>query len=371
MRFRTPLLSFGALLALLTGLTAFRLVHPHGFPDAVALSEEDPAPRTPEEERNIQVYRQTNKAVVFITTITLTVDPMEMFPEIQPKEGTGSGVIVDATNGVILTNLHVIQDAHRIEITLANGQNYPARLVGYDQLFDLAVLQLKEPPRGLTSIPFGDSSKIEVGQRVLAIGNPFGLTRTLTQGIVSSLGRTMKSPSGTVLKQLIQTDAAINPGNSGGPLLDTAGRLIGINTAILSQSGDSAGIGFAVPINNLKRVLPEIMATGKVRRPDMGWDLVNTDQGPMVLRARENGPAARAGVQPMERRLTNIFLNGYVRDITRADLIYQVNGKRVMTSDEVDEIVQQLGPDEPVTLTLRRGGIDGREREVVIKPVLR
>ena len=309
--------------------------------------------------------------MVFITTITLTVDPYDFFMEVQPREGTGSGIIVDAERGIILTNLHVIQDAHRISILLATGESFTARLVGYDREYDIAVLQLHEPPTTLTALTFGDSSKLEVGQRVLAIGNPFGLNRSLTSGIVSSVERTVKSPAGVVMRGLIQTDAAINPGNSGGPLLDLDGRLIGINTAILSQSGDSAGIGFSVPINQIKRVLPELIATGKVLRPKFGWMLVDTTQGPMVRRVVPDGPAAQAGIQPIDRVVGDVFRKGIVSDISGADLIVSVNGVRVLTRDDVEEILAKAPPNTPVRITLRRGGSEGRERTVDVTPVLR
>lgn len=359
-----------SLLLLLLGATCIFPLLPREEMAAAGAPEVQQAPRTEEENEIIQIYKSTNEAVVFITTITLTVDPMDFYFEVQPREGTGSGIIVDAQKGIVLTNLHVIQDAHRIEISLANGLNYKARLVGFDTESDLAVLQLHEPPKNLTSVKFGDSSRLEVGQRVLAIGNPFGLNRTLTTGIISSLDRVVKNPKGITMRGLIQTDASINPGNSGGPLLDTAGRLIGINSAILSQSGDSAGIGFAVPINQIKRVLPELIATGKVLRPKLGWVLVNTTQGPMVRRTLPGGPADSAGVQPIERRVEPVFLHEYVRDFDRADLIYKVNGRRVSTADEVEDAISQAPSGDELSFTLRRGGIDGREREVRVKPVL-
>ena len=159
-----------------------------------------PVPRSDEEQQTISVYKNTNEAVVFITTITLTADPFDMFMELKPSQGTGSGVIVDASRGIILTNLHVISDADKIEITLADGLNYRARLLGFDPESDIAVLQLIDPPKTLTEVSFGDSSKLEVGQKVLAIGNPFGLNRTLTQGIISSLDRSVKSPRGALLR---------------------------------------------------------------------------------------------------------------------------------------------------------------------------
>ncbi|RMG39668.1 MAG: 2-alkenal reductase [Candidatus Dadabacteria bacterium] len=327
------------------------------------------ARRTLEEQQNIDVYKKTNEAVVFISTITLTYDPFDMFMEIKPRKGSGSGIIIDAQKGLIITNLHVIQNAHKIEIVLADKQSYNARLVGYDKAYDLVVLQLHNPPDSLTAIPFGDSSQLEVGQRVLAIGNPFGLHRTLTTGIISSLNRTVRSPDGRLLHGLIQTDAAINPGNSGGPLLDSEGRLIGINTAILSQSGDSAGIGFAVPINRIKEVLPELVATGKVLRPTLGWILADTNQGPMVWRVIPGGPADKAMIAPVERASSGVFLRGYVRDFDRADLVYKVNGKRVKNKSEVESLVIENGARE-LELTLRRGGIRGAERVVTVKPQL-
>lgn len=330
------------------------------------------ATRTEEETRTITVYKTASEAVVFITTISLAIDPNDIFMEVQPRQGTGSGIIIDANKGIVLTNLHVIQDAQKIDITLSDGKNYAARLLGYDRDYDIAVLQIHNPPSHLVSLTFADSSKVEVGQRVLAIGNPFGLGGTLTTGIISSLERTVKSPLGTVMKGLMQTDAAINPGNSGGPLLDADGRVIGINTAILSQSGDSAGIGFAVPINQIHRVLPELIATGKVLRPIIGWMLVDTNQGPMVRRILEDGPADKAGIQPIERKVDDkTFVQGYVRDFDRADLIVQVNGRKVHSADEVDEAVQQTESGKSLTLTLHRGGIKGAEREVTVTPVLR
>ena len=355
-RIKLPLL-----LALLFGLTL----------KASALDSQI-ATRTQEEQKTIDVYKRANQAVVFITTRSYVVDPLDFFQELRPQEGTGTGTIINAKQGLVLTNLHVIQSVLRaggtVEIMLASGQNSSATLLGFDRNSDLAVFKLKNPPADLVDVPLGDSSKLEVGQRVLAIGNPFGLYRSLTAGLISSLERTMKTPESVILKDLIQTDAAINPGNSGGPLLDADGRLIGINTAILSQSGDSAGIGFAVPVNSIKRILPELIASGHVLRPEIGWQLVDTDQGPMVLRILPNSPAAEAGAQPIERPTSGVFLQGFRRDIDRGDLIFKVNGRKVSTKDDVEDIVLKNRGESPIVFTMRQGGIRGAEREVVITP---
>lgn len=331
------------------------------------------ASRTVEEQKTIDLYKRANGAVVFITTRSYVVDPFAFFDEIKPQEGTGTGTIVDVDRGIVITNLHVIESALQshgtVEIMLATGRSSKARLVGFDPESDIAVLKISDIPKGIEGLPYGDSSILEVGQRVLAIGNPFGLYRSLTAGIISSLDRSMKTPRGAVLKDLIQTDAAINPGNSGGPLLDADGRLIGINTAILSQSGDSAGVGFAVPINSIKRILPELIATGKIRRPRMGWQLVDTDQGPMVLRTTSGGAAESGGIHPIEQILiSDGRVRGYKRDIDSGDLIYRVNGERVRTRDDVEDAIRKTGRSEPVRLTLRTGGMYGKEREVTISP---
>jgi S1-C subfamily serine protease len=331
------------------------------------------ATRTTEEQKTIDLYKRANQAVVFITTRVYVVDPFAFFDEVRPQEGTGTGTIIDAEKGLVITNLHVIENVLEsggsVEIMLASGYNSKARLMGYDPDSDIALFKLLDPPKNLVGIPLGDSSGLEVGQRVLAIGNPFGLYRSLTAGIISSLDRSMKTPRGAVLKDLIQTDAAINPGNSGGPLLDADGRLVGINTAILSQSGGSQGIGFAVPINNIKRILPELATTGKVRKPRMGWQLVDTDQGPMVLRVAEGSAAAEGGIQPIERLVGGgAFVRGYRQNIEGADLIYKVNSQRVRNRDEVEDEIRRAGKSQEIRFTLRRGGLYGKERDVSIVP---
>jgi len=353
-------------------LVAFWASEAHAAPTGA--SSTSVATRTEEEQKTIDLYKRVNGSVVFITTRSYVVDPFAFFDEVKPQEGTGTGTVIDVQRGIVITNLHVIESALQsggsVEIMLSTGQSSKASLIGYDPESDIAALRVKELPKGMVGIPYGDSSALEVGQRVLAIGNPFGLYRSLTAGIVSSLDRTMKTPRGAVLKDLIQTDAAINPGNSGGPLLDADGRLIGINTAILSQSGDSAGVGFAVPINSIKRILPELIATGKVRRPRMGWQLVDTDQGPMVLRVQSDSAAEKGGIKPIERVLSSGgFVRGFRRDIESADLVYKVNGERVRTRDEIEDSIRKMERSQPVRLTLRTGGIYGREREVSIVPL--
>jgi len=334
-----------------------------------AVAREDEGPyRSEEEIRTIGVYRKVKDAVVFITTISLAIDPFDIFLDVRPKQGTGSGVVVDPRRGIILTNLHVVGEAQRIEVTLANGKNYPAEIVGYDRSGDIAVLRLTSIPKDLVGVALGNSNSLVVGQRVLAIGNPFGLHHTLTTGIVSSLERSVRSPTGALLRGLIQTDAAINPGNSGGPLLDITGTLIGINTAILSQSGDSAGIGFAIPINEIKRILPELIQFGKVRVADLGWVLVDTNQGPMVLRVLEGGPADSNGVSAIERRVGGAFMRGVVHDFKNADLVSAVNGVIVSTKEEIEEQVLKTARGEAISLTLKRGGPRGSAREVRIVP---
>ncbi len=219
---------------------------------------------SPDEANNIDLYQRLNQAVVNITSVSYEYN---WFLEPEPQQGTGSGSIIDA-KGHILTNYHVVKDAQEISVTLADGVDRKGKVVGVDPENDLAVIQFDPRGEHLTSIPFGSSSGLRVGQKVLAIGNPFGLDRTLTTGIISGLGRPVKTDSGMVIREMIQTDASINPGNSGGPLLSSKGEMIGVNTMIFSPSGGSVGIGFAVPVDTAKRVVPDLVRYGKVLR---GW----------------------------------------------------------------------------------------------------
>ena len=217
------------------------------------------------------LFEEATPSVVYITSVALRRDFFR-FNVMEIPSGTGTGFVWD-DRGNIVTNFHVIQDASRAEVTLADGSTWEAKLVGYAREKDLAVLHIDAPRSQLQSIRLGTSSDLKVGQSVLAIGNPFGFDQTLTTGIVSALGREIESTDGVPIRDVIQTDAAINPGNSGGPLLDSAGRLIGVNTAIVSPSGGYAGVGFAIPVDTVNWVVPQLIAHGRVKRPTMGVEL--------------------------------------------------------------------------------------------------
>ena len=314
------------------------------------------------ERENIAIYERFNSAVVNITTEIMAID---WFLQPIPQEGSsGSGSIID-TRGFVLTNNHVINRAHKIFINLADGSQFEGTVVGTDPESDLAVLKF-DPPQGMTlvAIPYGDSSNLMVGQKVLAIGNPFALERTLTVGIVSGLGRPIQVSRNRVIRNMIQTDASINPGNSGGPLLDTQGRMIGINTMIYSPSGGSVGIGFAVPVNTAKRVVSEIIQHGKVRR---GWvdatvvqlfpSLVNyaklpVSSGLLVSRTRRGGLAERAGLrqgtEPVQYGRSVIYLGG--------DIITAVNGVKTNTLADLYSSLESSRPGDVIRIEIIRAG---------------
>src|SRR3984893_664750 len=221
-----------------------------------------------DEQNNIEVYKASSPGVVYIQSTTMVRDFFGLFS--QPVEGAGSGSIIDE-QGDILTNYHVVARTEKLTVSFGSGKNYPAKIIGSDPDTDLAVIRLLETPKeALTIVPMGDSDKLIVGQKVLAIGNPFGLDRTLTTGVISGLQRPIRAQNGRQIEGAIQTDASINPGNSGGPLLDSHGRMIGINSQIESPSGASAGVGFAIPINIAKRIVPQLVRNGSVSRPKLG-----------------------------------------------------------------------------------------------------
>jgi S1-C subfamily serine protease len=304
----------------------------------------DPSVAT-DEKNNFEVYRAMSPGVVNITSKTLVRD----FFSVYPREGTGSGSIID-TDGHILTNFHVIQGAQQLDVALANDHHYRATVVGADPDNDLAVIKITAPKESLKPIPLGTSKELFVGQKVLAIGNPFGLDRTLTAGIVSGLSRPLRSEStGRLIEGVIQTDASINPGNSGGPLLDSHGRMIGINTMIYSPSGGSVGIGFAVPVETAKTVIPDLIANGRVMRPKLGIlpfevtarlaDALGmpVKEGVMVVGVVEGGPADLAGIrggnQPAQVGDNVIYLGG--------DVITSIGGQAIKNSDDLDKILRE------------------------------
>ena len=336
--------------------TEFRLMQSEHLIDTSDLQQYSDS-----ERENIAIYERLNSAVVNITTEVMAIN---WFLEPVPHEGSsGSGSIIDL-RGYVLTNNHVIQNAHRVFINLADGSQFEGSIVGVDPENDLAVLKF-DPPNGmeLNTILYGDSSNLRVGQKVLAIGNPFALERTLTVGIVSGLGRPIQTSRNRIIRDMIQTDASINPGNSGGPLLDTQGRMIGINTMIYSPSGGSVGIGFAVPVNTAKRVVNEIIQYGKVRR---GWidatvvqifpNLVRyarlpVDSGLLVSRTRRNGLAERAGLrqgsEPVQYGRNIIYLGG--------DIITSVNGIPTNTLADLYASLEASRPGDTVTVEIIRG----------------
>jgi S1-C subfamily serine protease len=331
---------------------------PPAFP--VPEAQQTPAPPEdvlrdldPDERNNIRVYTATNKGAVNITT---EAESSGFFGE-ETSTGTGSGFVIDKL-GHIVTNYHVIQRVDSVRVTLFDGATHDARIVGADPSTDVAVLQVRVPEDKLFPLTLGDSSSVMVGQKVLALGNPFGLERTLTSGIVSSLDRSIRAKNGRPIKGMIQTDAAINPGNSGGPLLNSKGQVIGMNTAILSQVGQSAGISFAVPINAISRILPQLIENGRVIRADLGITRVYaTSEGLLVLELADGGPAERAGIQPIKVRIERGF--GVVRRTLvpeTADLIVAIEHKRVRNVDELLTEVEKHRPGEIVRVTVVRDG---------------
>ncbi len=318
-----------------------------------------------EEQLVTSVYEQRAPSVVNVTSRTITYD---FFFRPIPQEGTGSGFVFDA-EGHIVTNYHVVEGAEEIQVTLADETSVPAEVVGVDPQNDLAVLHIDVPPEALKPIPLGDAEGLRVGQRVIAIGNPFGrFERTLTTGVISALGRIIENNS--FLGEVIQTDAAINPGNSGGPLLDSQGRLIGVNTAIFSPTGASAGIGFAIPVSTVKRVVPVLIEKGHYPHPWLGFngfditpDLAErfrrgglnwpADRGVLVVAVYANGPAAQAGIRGGVQRVRvgNLILP------IGGDLIVGIDGTPVKNQRDLTLYLEentQVG--QTVQLTIIRDG---------------
>ncbi|WP_246196411.1 S1C family serine protease [Aquisphaera giovannonii] len=321
---------------------------PPGKPEDI-LKELDP-----EERNNVQVYATVNKSVVNITTES---EGVGFFGD-ETSSGSGSGFVIDR-QGHVMTNFHVIQGAGAVRVTLFDGSTHPAKVIGQDASNDVAILLVNVPKDKLFPVTFGDSSRVLVGQKIMALGNPFGLERTLTTGIVSSLDRSLKAKNGRMIKGIIQTDAAINPGNSGGPLLNARGQVIGMNTAIVSQVGQSAGISFAVPINAITRILKALIEDGRVIRGDLGIARVYaTGEGLLVMQLVQGGPAEEAGIQPAQVRQERLGM-GFVRrylDTDSADLIVAIEHRRVRTVDELLNEVEKNRPGTAVRVTVVRDG---------------
>jgi S1-C subfamily serine protease len=337
---------------------------PEGTPSAPLASRLPALPSddmlSPDERINISVYEKCNRGVVNIKTETVRSDAFFFLATEVPGEGAGSGSVLD-TRGHILTNYHVIDDARAIEVTLFDGKSYPARVVGHDESNDIAVLKIEAPANSLVPVELGDSTNLRVGQRVYAIGNPFGFERTLSIGIVSSLNRTLPTRNHRLIKSVIQIDAAINPGSSGGPLLDSRGRLIGMNTAIASPTGQSAGVGFAIPVGNINRVVPQLLERGHVIRPDIGITHVYpTDRGLLIAAMSPGGPAEKAGLQgfrviKQRRKQGPLVYESRTVDRDAADLILAVDGEEINSPSEFLSLVETRQPGDEVLLTIQRG----------------
>jgi S1-C subfamily serine protease len=294
---------------------------------------------TPEEEIVIGVYRAASPGVVHITSTVLNQD---FFFRVVPERGTGSGFMVDE-RGYVLTNNHVVENADSLEVTLADKSKVAARLIGRDANNDLAVIRITVPREKLAPLRLGDSAQLQVGQMAIAIGNPFGLDRTVTRGVVSALGRSLQADTGRQIRNVIQTDAAINPGNSGGPLLNSRGEVIGINTAIFTPSGGSVGIGFAIPVNTAKKLLPQLIARGRASHPWLGIsgmdvtpDLARAinlpaKEGVMIARVASGSPAERAGLRGAQRR---VRVRNYIFAIG-GDIILALDGQKIASVDDL------------------------------------
>ncbi|MDZ7267184.1 MAG: trypsin-like peptidase domain-containing protein [candidate division KSB1 bacterium] len=306
-----------------------------------------------EDERNtIEIFQRASPSVVFIVNKALRRDffSLDVF---EVQQGSGSGFIWDH-NGYIVTNYHVVQDGNAWSVTLSDNSTYDAELIGSEPSKDIAVVKIDAPRAKLSPVVVGSSENLRVGQKVIAIGNPFGLDQTLTTGVVSALGRQIKSSNNRTIEGVIQTDAAINPGNSGGPLLNSQGELIGINTAIYSTSGSSAGIGFAVPVNIVKRVVPQLIRYGKVIRPGLGVSIVDDSfarrwgiKGVIIGRVQPGGAAARAGLRGITQNRWG--------EVRLGDIITGINGRRVTNFDELSNELERYQIGETVTVNILRG----------------
>ncbi len=330
-----------------------------------ASAQADAAPArsglTEDEANSISVFRSASPAVVYVTSTAVRRDLFSL-NAVEVPQGSGSGFVWDR-QGYVVTNFHVISGADRLIITLSDQSQWAAKVVGAAPEKDLAVLKVGAPPAALRPLPLGNSDELEVGRKVLAIGNPFGLDTTLTTGIVSALGREIEAVNDRKIRDVIQTDAAINPGNSGGPLLNSQGQLIGVNTAIYSPSGGSAGIGFAIPVNTVKRYVPQLIRYGRIRRPVLGvepanerWSRSRGIEGIVVAQVQPGSPADRAGMRGAAM--------GRQGGVILGDVILAIDGRRVGSVDDMLGALEEVDPGETVVIRAQR---DQREREYRIR----
>jgi S1-C subfamily serine protease len=320
-----------------------------------------PAELTPDEQATIDVFEKASSSVVFITTAALRRDfwSMNLF---EVPQGSGSGFVWDR-EGNIVTNSHVVFRANSINVVTTGAKEYRAKVVGTDLDHDLAVIRIEAPSDSLSPVALGSSGKLRVGQKVLAIGNPFGLDHTLTTGVVSALGRTIRSMSETTIEDVIQTDAAINPGNSGGPLLDSGGRLIGVNTQIVSPSGAFAGVGFAVPVDTVNRIVPQLIAYGKVFRPGLGISFFSEQiaqhwqiEGAIIMRVFPGSAAEKAGLRGAKQLSSG--------EVELGDVIVGVDGERVENLDALRNVLDKHKVGDRVTVEYVRDEV--KKKAVVI-----
>ena len=323
-----------------------------------------------DEQENIRIYEKSSRAVVNISNIAVNYD--FFYRAIPAESGSGTGFII-GESGIIVTNYHVVENASKLVVTLSNNSQWPGKLIGSDPNNDLAIVRIPAPVDSYDILEFSNSNDIVVGQKVLALGNPFGLRQTLTTGIISALGRTIAAKNGRKIEGIIQTDAAINPGNSGGPLLDSEGKVIGINTAIIGSAG-SVGIGFAVPSNTALRILPDLLEYGYVRRPWLGIEPIPTvylrrigidvPDGLLIARVVIGASADQAGL----RGATRTVKVGRYKVPWGGDIITHINGSPVFTMEDLAQQIETRKSGDEVTISyIRKESVDS----VIVKLVLR
>src|SRR5437773_1405804 len=330
-----------------------------GSRSPAAIAQRDAA-LSNDEVLNVRIYRETSPAVANVLTKATEYD---FWMDPVPVEGAGSGFVID-NKGYILTNFHVVQGAQSIEVVLGDQSRYNAKFIGADQRNDVALVKIEPKGKHLVALSLGDSGTLQVGQKVLAIGNPFGFQSTLTTGVVSAVGRTVQTSQTTFIDEAIQTDAAINRGNSGGPLINTHGEVIGINSAIYTPTGTTAGIGFAIPINTAKNIANDLITDGRVHRaflgvetlPVNGWLSEALDlpvkEGLLVERATKGGPAAAAGIRGGDR----VAQAGMRRIYIGGDVIVAIDSQKIAGQFDVNVLLNRKRPGDTVTVTLYRGG---------------